>query len=177
MFDVWDISGDHTGATDVNQGNPPCDASQPVSPTNPCGYMMVFNAAYKTDTAFQFNVANACPNTYYEVSAWFKNVCYKCGQDSMGRGQWSGSSYIPTAANDTAGVRPNIAIKINNLDYYNTGDIQHQATGVSRMSTTADSANRWVQRAFVYKTDATTTNFTLTLRNNAPGSSPDSQRI
>jgi trimeric autotransporter adhesin len=59
--------------------------------------------------------------------------------------------------------------QVNNLDYYNTGDIQHQSTGVSRMSTTADSANRWVQRAFVYKTDATTTNFTLTLRNNAPG--------
>lgn len=169
VFGVWDISGDHTGATDQTMGNPPCDRTLPVSPTNPCGYMMVFNAAYKMDTAFQFNVANACPNTYYEVSAWFKNVCYKCGQDSMGRGQWSGSSYIPTAANDTAGVRPNIAIKVNNLDYYNTGDIRHQAAGAPRMSTTADSANRWVQRAFVYRTDATTTNFTLTFRNNAPG--------
>jgi trimeric autotransporter adhesin len=169
VFSVWDISGDHTGAVDEARGNPPCDATQPVSPTNPCGYMMVFNAAYKTDTAFQFNVANACPNTFYEVSAWFKNVCYKCGQDSIGRGQWSGASYIPTAANDTAGVRPNIAVKVNNLDYYNTGDIQHQATGVARMSSTADSANRWVKRAFVYKTDASTTNFTLTLRNNAPG--------
>ncbi len=169
VFGVWDISGDHTNATDQDRGNPPCDASQPVSATNPCGYMMVFNAAYKTDTAFQFNVANACPNTYYEVSAWFKNVCYKCGQDSAGRGQWSGSSYIPTGTYDTTGVKPNIAIKVNNLDYYNTGDIRHQAAGVARMSETADSANRWVQRAFVYKTDATTTNFTLTLRNNAPG--------
>ncbi|TWI81268.1 putative secreted protein (Por secretion system target) [Lacibacter cauensis] len=169
VFGVWDISGDHTGATDEARGNPPCDASQPVSPTNPCGYMMVFNAAYKTDTAFQFNVANACPNTYYEVAAWFKNVCYKCGQDSMGRGQWSGTSYIPTAANDTSGVKPNIAIKVNNLDYYNTGDITYQSAGVARLSTTADSANRWVRRAFVYKTDSVTTNFTLTLRNNAPG--------
>ncbi|MEJ8816820.1 hypothetical protein [Lacibacter sp. H407] len=169
VFTVWDISGDHTGAADEERGNPPCDAAQPVSPTNPCGYMMVFNAAYKTDTAFQFNVANACPNTYYEVSAWFKNVCYKCGQDSVGRGQWVASGYIPTATNDTAGVRPNIAIKVNNLDYYNTGDIRHQAAGVPRMSTTADTANRWVKRAFVYRTDATTTNFTLTLRNNAPG--------
>ncbi len=169
VFSVWDISGDHTNATDQDRGNPPCDASQPVSASNPCGYMMVFNAAYKTDTAFQFNVANACPNTFYEVSAWFKNVCYKCGQDAEGDGQWSGSAYTPTAANDTAGVRPNIAIKVNNLDYYNTGDIQHQAAGVARESTTADSANRWVQRAFVYKTDETTTNFTLTLRNNAPG--------
>ncbi len=169
VFGVWDISGDHTGATDVASGNPPCDASQPVSPTNPCGYMMVFNAAYKTDTAFQFNVANACPNTYYEVSAWFKNICYKCGQDAEGQGQWSGSSYDPTAAFDTSGVKPNIAIKVNNLDYYNTGDITYQSAGVARLSTTADTANRWVRRAFVYKTDSVTTNFTLTLRNNAPG--------
>lgn len=169
VFTVWDISGDHTGATDQSRGNEPCNTSLPVSSTNPCGYMMVFNSAYKMDTAFQFNVANACPNTYYEVSAWFKNVCYKCGQDSTGRGQWSGAGYIPTAPNDTAGVRPNIAIKINNLDYYHTGDIQHQATGVARMSTTADTANRWLFRGFVYKTDATTSNFTLTFRNNAPG--------
>lgn len=169
VFGVWDISGDHTGAADEARGNPPCDASQPVSPTNPCGYMMVFNAAYKTDTAFQFNVANACPNTYYEVSAWFKNVCYKCGQDAEGQGQWSGISYDPTGPFDTSGVKPNIAIKVNNLDYYNTGDIQYYSAGVARMSTTADTANRWVKRAFVYKTDETTTNFTLTLRNNAPG--------
>jgi len=169
VFGVWDITGDHTGAADQDRGNPPCDASQPVSPTNPCGYMMVFNAAYKTDTAFQFNVANACPNTYYEVSAWFKNICYKCGQDPEGQGQWSGSSYDPTGPFDTSGVKPNIAIKVNNLDYYNTGDIRYQSAGVSRVSTTADTANRWVRRAFVYKTDSVTTNFTLTLRNNAPG--------
>ncbi|HLO37864.1 MAG TPA: hypothetical protein VK173_05220, partial [Lacibacter sp.] len=169
VFGVWDISGDHTGATDEDRGNPPCDASQPVSSTNPCGYMMVFNAAYKTDTAFQFNVANACPNTYYEVSAWFKNVCYKCGQDAEGDGQWSGASYTPTGTYDTSGVKPNIAVKVNNLDYYSTGNIQYQSAGVARVSTTADSANRWVKRAFVYKTDATTTSFTLSLRNNAPG--------
>ncbi len=131
--------------------------------------MMVFNAAYKTDTAFQFNVSNACPNTYYEVAAWFKNVCYKCGQDAEGQGQWTGTSYDPTGPFDTTGVKPNIAIKVNNLDYYNTGDIRYQSAGVARMSTTADTANRWVRRAFVYKTDSVTTNFTLTLRNNAPG--------
>jgi hypothetical protein len=170
VFGVWDISGDHTNAVDQDRGNPPCDASQPVSSTNPCGYMMVFNAAYKTDTAFQFNVANACPNTYYEVSAWFKNVCYKCGQDAEGDGQWSAvGTYTPTGTYDTSGVKPNIAIKVNNLDYYSTGNIQYQSAGVARESTTADSANRWVKRAFVYKTDATTTSFTLSLRNNAPG--------
>jgi trimeric autotransporter adhesin len=169
VFGVWDISGDHTDATDQDRGNPPCNTSLPVSPTNPCGFMMVFNAAYKTDTAFQFNVANACPNTFYEVAAWFKNVCYKCGQDAEGEGQWSGAAYNPTGTNDTSGVKPNIAIKVNNLDYYTTGDIQYTSAGVPRLSTTADTANRWVRRAFVYRTDSTTTNFTLTLRNNAPG--------
>jgi hypothetical protein len=169
VFTVWDITGDHTDATDQDRGNPPCNTSLPVSATNPCGYMMVFNAAYKTDTAFQFNVANACPNTFYEVSAWFKNVCYKCGQDAEGDGQWSGASYNPTGTNDTSGVKPNIAIKVNNLDYYTTGDIRYVSAGVNRLSTTADSANRWVRRAFVYRTDSATTNFTLTLRNNAPG--------
>lgn len=170
VFGVWDITGDHTGASDVNRGNPPCNTALPVDPvTNPCGYMMVVNSAYKMDTAFQFNVANVCPNTFYEVSAWLKNVCYKCGQDSAGRGQWSGSSYNPTGPNDTTGIRPNIAIKVNNLDYYSTGDILHQGAGVARLSTTADSANRWLFRAFVYRTDSVTNNFTLTFRNNAPG--------
>ena len=69
IFNVWDITGDHTGATNTAKGNPPCDTTKPVSATNPCGYMLVINSAYKTDTAFQYSVTNLCPNTYYEVSA------------------------------------------------------------------------------------------------------------
>jgi hypothetical protein len=170
VFNVWDISGDHTGAADENKGNPPCNSSLPVSATNPCGYMMVVNSSYRTDTAFQFNVANACPETYYEVSAWFKNVCYKCGADADGTGSFYGGGdgiYIPTGTGDSSGVKPNIAIKVNNLDYYSTGDIQYQGLGGTQ--TGSDTLNNWVKRAFVYKTDATTTSFSLTLRNNAPG--------
>lgn len=99
---VWDISGDHTGAANTARGNNPCNLSAPISSTNPCGYMLVVNAAYRTDLAFNFSVSGACPNTYYEISGWFKNVCYKCGCDSLGRGATSGSVlYIPTAPGDS----------------------------------------------------------------------------
>ncbi|HJW30603.1 MAG TPA: hypothetical protein VJ508_15325, partial [Saprospiraceae bacterium] len=77
VFNLWDIIGDHTGAANTAKGNPPCDTTQPVSATNPCGYMLVVNAAYKTDTAFRSNITNLCPNTYYELSAWVRNICYK----------------------------------------------------------------------------------------------------
>ncbi|MDZ4794972.1 MAG: T9SS type A sorting domain-containing protein [Bacteroidota bacterium] len=163
---VFDISGDHTNATNTAKGNNPCNLSLPISSTNPCGYMIVVNAAYRTDLAFSFNVSGACPNTYYEVSAWFKNVCYKCGCDVQGRGTGS-AGYIPTATGDSSGVRPNVAYQINGIDYYTTGDILYQGLGGTQ--TGSDTLNNWVRRAFVYRTGPSETNFTLTLRNNAPG--------
>lgn len=166
VFSLWDITGDHTGASNTAKGNAPCNLSAPISATNPCGYMMVVNAAYKTDTAFQFNVAGACPNTYYEISAWFKNICYKCGCDSMGTGA-SGAGYIPTATGDSSGVRPNLAVEVDGVDYYTTGDILYQ--GLSGTQTGSDTLNNWVQKAFVYKTGPSQTSFTMSLRNNAPG--------
>ncbi len=166
VFNLWDISGDHTGATNTAKGNLPCNLSAPISTTNPCGYMLIINSAYKTDTAFQFTVNGACPNTYYEISAWFKNVCYKCGCDSTGKSSTT-AGYIPTAAGDSAGVRPNIAIEINGTDYYTTGDILYQGLGGTQAA--SDTLNNWVKRSFVYKTDATASSFVMTLRNNAPG--------
>ncbi len=163
---VWDITGDHTGAANTARGNNPCNLSAPISSTNPCGYMLVVNAAYRTDLAFNFSVTGACPNTYYEISAWLKNVCYKCGCDSLGRGSGT-AGYIPTAPGDTSGVRPNIAFQINGIDYYTTGDIVYQGLGGTQ--TGSDTLNNWVKRGFVYKTGPTENSFTLTLRNNAPG--------
>jgi hypothetical protein len=164
VFSQWDIIGDHTGATNTASGNPACDTTRPVSATNPCGYMLVINSAYKTDTAFQYTATNLCPNTYYEISAWLRNICYKCGCDSNGTG--SGSvGYIPTAANDSSGVRPNIAFDVNGTDYYTTGDILYYGT----TPTGSDANNRWVKRGFTYLTGPSETSFTLTLRNNAPG--------
>jgi hypothetical protein len=157
---VWDISGDHTGAANTAQGN------LPATPGSSGGYMLAINAAYRTDVAFNFNVSGACPNTYYEISFWLKNICYKCGCDSMGR--FTGSAgYIPTAAGDSAGVRPNIAVEINGKDYYTTGNIRY--LGLGGTQTGSDTLNQWVQRSFVYKTGTNETSFTLNLRNNAPG--------
>lgn len=166
VFSVWDITGDHTGAANTAKGNNPCDITQPVSASNPCGYMLVVNSAYNTDTAFQYNVTGLCPNTNYEISAWLKNICYKCGCDSNGVGT-GGLGYIPTGAGDSSGIKPNIAFDIDGIDYYTTGNIQYQGLGGTQ--TGSDSLNNWVQRGFTYRTGPSQTSFMLTLRNNAPG--------
>jgi predicted RNA-binding protein with TRAM domain len=168
VFNLWDITGDHTGATNTAKGNPPCDTTQPVSATNPCGYMLVVNAAYKTDTAFRSTITGLCPNTYYEFSAWVKNICYKCGCDSTGTGA-SGAGYIPFAPNDSSGVPPNLAWQIDGQDYYTTGNIYYTGTGPGITQQASDSVNAWVKRGFVYKTGPTQTSFELVVRNNAPG--------
>jgi hypothetical protein len=167
VFNLWDITGDHTGASNVTKGNLPCDPSQPISPTNPCGYMLIVNSSYKTDTAFQYTVSNLCPNTYYEISAWLKNICYKCGCDSNGVAA-TAIGYIPSGLNDSSGIQPNITFDINGVDYYSTGNIQYGGLAPSTQ-TGSDSNNTWVKRGFTYLTGASQTSFTLTLRNNAPG--------
>lgn len=164
VFNVWDIIGDHTGAANPTKGNPPCDTTKPRSATNPCGYMLVINSAYKTDTAFKYTVTNLCPGTHYEISAWFRNICYKCGCDSNGNGTGS-TGYIPFATNDSSGVQPNIAFGVNGVDYYTTGNIPY--TGVT--PTGSDSTNKWVKKGFIYITGPSEASFTLTIRNNAPG--------
>ncbi len=164
VFGLWDIIGDHTGATNPITGNPACDTTKPVSPTNPCGYMLVINSAYKTDTAFQYTMTNLCPGTYYELSGWFRNICYKCGCDSNGTGA-SGGGYIPFATGDSSGVQPNIAFDVNGVDYYTTGNLPYY--GVTPVG--SDSTNKWVKKGFIYVTGPTETSFTLTIRNNAPG--------
>ena len=171
LFSHWDITGDHSGAVNTAKGNPPCDTTLPVDPvTNPCGYMLVVNAAYKTDTAFRATITNLCPNTYYEISAWIKNVCYKCGCDSNGVGAASASSlYIPLATGDSSGVQPNLAFQINGQDYFSTGNIAYTGTGGGITQQGSDSMNTWVKRGFVYKTGLTETGLELLIRNNAPG--------
>jgi len=163
IFNLWDISGDHTGTNNA-QGNVPCDTTKPVSASNPCGYMLVINSAYRADTAFTYTVNNLCPNTYYELSAWFKNMCYKCGCDSTGASATT-AGYIPSALNDSSGVQPNIAFDVNGVDYFTTGNISYKGT----TPTGSDATNQWMKRGFVYLTGPSETSFTLTLRNNAPG--------
>jgi hypothetical protein len=150
IFSVWDIIGDHTGATNPLLGNPATDDNAGASG----GYMVVINANYKTDTAYLDTISNLCPNTYYQYTAWFRNICSKCGCDSNGTGATS-SGYIPTAAHDSSGVHPNLTFNINGYDYYTTGNILY--TG------------QWVQKGFTYLTGPGQTSMIINIRNDAPG--------
>jgi trimeric autotransporter adhesin len=154
VFSVWDVIGDHTGAASATLGNPPADT---VANAN-AGYMLVVNAAYRIDSAFQQTISNLCPNTYYEISCWMRNICSKCGCDSNGKGASNTSGpvfYIPTATGDSSGVAPNITFDINGVDYYSTGNLRYNGT--------------WVKKGFTYLTGPTQTSFTLKFFNNAPG--------
>jgi len=165
VFTVWDIIGDHTGAVNPARGNPPCDTTKAVSASNPCGYMLVINSAYRPDTAFQYTVSSLCPNTYYEISAWLRNVCYKCAIDSNGVGPAT-AGYIPFAPGDSSGVQPNLAFEVDGTDYYTTGNLRYLGLTTP---TGSDTTNQWVKKGFTYKTGVSQTSFTLTIRNNAPG--------
>lgn len=152
VFRVWDIIGDHTGATNPLLGN---NAADTVANGN-AGYMLVINSSYRIDSAFQHTISGLCPNTYYEISAWMRNVCSKCGNDSANINASSGNpAYIPTAPGDSSGVRPNVTFEVNGVDYYSTGDMRY--TG------------QWVKKGFTYLTGPLQTSITLKLFNNAPG--------
>lgn len=133
----WDIIGDHTDAADPALGNPP------VPPGTNGGYMLVVNAAYPTGEAYRETIHNVCPNTYYEFSAWVRNICGVCGIDMN-----SVASYTP-------GVLPNLSFAVNDVDYYTSGDIAHDG--------------KWVKRGFIYKTGPSESSFTISIKNNAAG--------
>ncbi|MDF2187287.1 hypothetical protein [Paraflavitalea sp. CAU 1676] len=150
----WDIMGDHTGATNQQAGN------LPVAPGANGGYFIAVNAAYANSNAIQQTVGGLCPNTYYEFSAWFKNICKYCGCDSTGQGSYgsSGSTFFPNPNfrdPDSSGVNPNLTFTVDGVDYYTTGNLKY--TG------------QWVKKGFVYKTGPGQTSFTITIRNNAAG--------
>ncbi len=145
VFTVWDIIGDHTGAADPLVGNPPSLTG---------GYALVINASYQTNLAFRQTISNLCEETFYEFSAWFRNICSRCGCDVEGRGA-SDPNYIQTTPGDFSGVKPNLSFQIDGEEYYTSGNIAY--TG------------QWVKKGFVFKTKPGQTSFTVTIRNNAPG--------
>jgi hypothetical protein len=151
VFGVWDIIGDHTGAVSPTLGNPPADT---VTKSNG-GYMLVINASYRIDSAFNQTITGLCPNTYYEFSLWIRNICSECGCDSNGRGATGGAGYIPTAPGDSSGVKPNLTLAINGIDYYTTGDVVYNG--------------QWTKKGFTYLTGPLQTSLTAMVRNNAPG--------
>ena len=128
---------------DHTNASNPVTGNPPTPAGQPGGYMLVVNAAYPTGEAFRDTIKNVCPNTNYEFSAWVRNICGKCGIDSN-----SNATYTP-------GVLPNLAYSINDVDYFTTGNIVYD--------------QKWVKRGFIYKTGPGETQFTITIKNNAPG--------
>jgi len=149
VFGIWDIIGDHTGAVNPLLGNPATDT---VNSTG--GYMAVINSSYKPGITFLDTINNLCPNTYYQYSAWFRNICSRCACDSNGKPPTS-AGYIPTGPGDSSGVHPNLTFNVNGYDYYTTGDMPY--TG------------QWIRKGFTYLTGPAQTSMVIYIRNNAPG--------
>lgn len=155
VFGVWDIIGDHTGAADPLAGNPPSGNG------NTGGYMLAVNSAYQLSIANNQTITGLCEDTYYEFSAWFRNVCKRCGIDSMGRGASNVSvpaGYLDLPGNDSSGVKPNLTFQIDGIDYYVSGNIDYSGTW-----------GQWVKKGFVFKTGIGQTSLTISIKNNAPG--------
>lgn len=154
IFGVFDVIGDHTNATDQLAGNPAADTTN----GGIGGYMLLVNASYNIDTAFKYPISGLCPSTYYELSFWVRNVCSRCGIDSLGRGA-SGISvpagYIPTDVGDSSGVYPNLSLSVDGINHYTTGNIRY--TG------------QWIKKGFVFLTGPAQTSIVFAITNNAPG--------
>jgi trimeric autotransporter adhesin len=150
VFTLWDIIGDHTGAVSPTAGNPAADTTGGRTG----GYMLIINAAYRIDSAFQHTITGLCANTYYEISCWMRNICSKCGCDTNGTGA-SGGGYIPSGPGDSSGVRPNLAMALDGVDYYTTGDLNYNG--------------QWVKKGFTFLTGPVQTSFTMRFYNNSPG--------
>ncbi len=161
IFDIFDIIGDHTGASNPVLGNPPTDTAVAAPPG---GYMLLVNASYFTNAAVTQTIRDVCKNTYYEFSAWFRNVCARCGSDSLGNGNttWGpgwppNPAYLSWPGNDSAGVRPNLAFEINDTTYYTSGDMRYDKTQTAP----------WRKRGFLFLNSMDS--FRITIRNNSPG--------
>ncbi len=131
----WEIMGDHTGSGN-SKGN------SPVAAGVKGGYMLMVNADVVTSEAYRQVVTGLCQDTYYEFSAWVKNICKRCAIDSNSTNLFS------------PGVYPNLSFSINGLDLYSTGELD--TTG-------------WIKKGFVFKTGPAQTTALISIRNNASG--------
>lgn len=131
----WYIAGDHTGAATA-AGNAPPDSNTDA------GYMLLVNSDLATSEAYHQVIDGLCPNTYYQFSAWFKNVCPNCGIDTAGIAEY------------TPGVLPNLTLVVDGLDRISSGQL--------------DTVG-WQQRGFVLLTGPSQHSITISIRNNASG--------
>jgi trimeric autotransporter adhesin len=154
VYGVFDVIGDHTNASDPLAGNTAADTTSGQTG----GYMLLVNTAYNLDTVFKYSITGLCPNTYYEISSWVRNICSRCGVDSIGNGAAGivvPPGYIPTAPGDSSGVYPNLSFSVDGVNHYTTGNITY--TG------------QWVKKGFTFLTGPSQTSITLAIANNAPG--------
>ncbi len=140
----WDIDGDHSGTNDAIGNIPPAAGT-------PSGYMLMVNADYVASEIFRQNITNLCPNTYYEFSAWIRNICQTCGIDSTGA-QFAGTVTAP--ANGYPGVYPNLSFALNDIDYYSSGEVDTLG---------------WMKKGFMFRTGPTQTSAVFSIRNNSQG--------
>jgi len=131
----WDIDGDHTGTADAIGNVPPPAGTD-------AGYMLVVNADFITTEVYTQSLTGLCPGTYYEFSAWMRNICPVCGLDSTGAQKYN------------VGVYPNLTFALDGLDRYSTGEID--ATG-------------WQKKGFVFLTGPSQTTASFSIRNNSQG--------
>lgn len=145
VFRLWSILGDHTGATNAADGNAAARTDWDG------GYALAVNADYVPKRFVSQSLTGLCPGTFYNFKAWFRNVCPGCGADPD-----LGTS-LSTAYSDPRrqGVKPNMTFEVNNQAYYTTGPI--------------DTADKWIQKEFVFSTGASSGNFDFSIRNNANG--------
>lgn len=141
----WYIDGDHGGVGNGAAG------TTPPGPTTNGSYMLLVNADYVSSEIYRHTVTNLCPSTYYEFSAWVRNVCPTCGIDSTGS-QFAGTATAPSSG--YPGVLPNLSFLMNDVDVYNTGEI--------------DTVG-WIKKGFVFLTGPTQTSATFSIRNSAQG--------
>lgn len=145
MFNgFWFIDGDHTNTNNAIGNNPPAVNAN-------SGYMLMVNADYVASEVYRQSITNLCPNTYYEFSAWVRNICPTCGIDST-NAQFTGSVTAP--ASGYPGVYPNLSFSLNDVDYYSTGQI--------------DTVG-WLKKGFVFRTGPAQTSAVFSIRNNSQG--------
>ncbi len=132
----WDILGDHTGTNNSSGNAPPAAATD-------AGYMLVVNSDNVPSTVYRQSLNNLCPNTYYEFSAWVKNICSVCGVNTLGT-----QTNLP-------GVNPNLTFVLDGVDRYSTGEIAY--------------ASGWVKKGFVFVTGPSQTSLNLSIRTNSQG--------
>jgi hypothetical protein len=131
----WEIEGDHTGSTTNYGNNPPAAGVM-------AGYMLMVNADFITTEAYKQTINDLCPNTFYQFSAYVRNICRTCGVNTD----------LVSVYNQ--GVKPSLTFSVDNIDMYSTGKID--STG-------------WVKKAFLFKTGPLQTSITFAIRNNSQG--------